>query len=199
MEGQWENGPFGVYHRNCYQTYTAKNLLERVAKKRKIENFSIADNRNSAAFELRADSRSTRSSLLVTDMKKCAICQSEKTDGKDRRRKEKLTLCETMQTGTTLLKAAKFRGDERLIVALSGQDPIAIELSYHRTCYRSYTNAKQIEVIEKNQEMYILLRMKLSKLGTSWFNVQAMHSVKWPLTRPSSRPSTEIQNRKAEL
>ena len=85
-------------------------------------------------------------------MKKCAICHSEKTDGKDTRRKEKLTLCETMQAGTTLLKAAKFRGDERLIVALSCQDPIATELSYHRTCYRSYTNAKQIEVIEKNQE-----------------------------------------------
>ena len=46
MEGQWENGPFGVYHRNCYQTYTAKNLLERVAKKRKTENISTADNKS---------------------------------------------------------------------------------------------------------------------------------------------------------
>ena len=152
MEGQWENGPFGVYHRNCYQTYTAKNLLERVAKKRKIEELSSADTGSTVAFELQADSRSTRSSLLVTEMQKCSICQSEKTDGKDRRRKEKLTLCETMQAGTTLLEAAKIRGDQRLIVALSGQDPIAIELRYHRTCYRTYTNTKQIEVIQKNQE-----------------------------------------------
>ena len=85
-------------------------------------------------------------------MKKCAICQTEKSDSKDRRRKEKLTLCETVQAGRTLFEAAKLRGDQRLIVALRDQDPIAIELCYHRNCYRMYTNTKQIEVIKNNQE-----------------------------------------------
>ena len=61
-------------------------------------------------------------------MKKCAICQTEKTDPKDRRREEKLTTCETMQAGRTLLEAAKVRGDQRFIVSVSDQDPIAIEL-----------------------------------------------------------------------
>ncbi len=150
MKGKWENGPFGMYHRNCYQSYTAKNVLDRVAKKRKIEEISSGD--NTSPIELQADPRPTRSSLLATDMRKCAICQTEKTDPKDRRREEKLTTCETMQAGRTLLEAAKVRGDQRLIVSLSDQDPIAIELRYHRTCYRMYTNTKQIEVIQKNQE-----------------------------------------------
>ena len=38
MCGKWENGPFGSYHRSCYQTYTAKNLLERVEKRKKLDN-----------------------------------------------------------------------------------------------------------------------------------------------------------------
>ena len=109
MKGKWENGPFGMYHRNCFQSYTAKNVLDRVAKKRKIEEISSGD--NTSPIELQADLRPTRSSLLATDMRKCAICQTEKTDPKDRRREEKLTTCETMQAGRTLLEAAKVRGD----------------------------------------------------------------------------------------
>ena len=72
-----ENGPFGMYHRNCYQNYTAKNVLDRVAKKRKIEEISCGD-KDTSVFELQGDPRPTRSSLLATDMKKCAICQTER-------------------------------------------------------------------------------------------------------------------------
>ena len=121
-------------------------------EKRKIEEITSTEDDNTAAVELQADPRSTRSSLLANDMKKCAICQPDKTDTKDRRKKEKLTTCETMQAGRTLLEAAKVRGDQRRIVTLNDQDPIAIELCYHRSCHRTYTNTKQIEVIQKNQE-----------------------------------------------
>jgi len=151
MEGKWENGPFGVYHRRCYQTYTAKNLLERAAKKRKIEETPSSEEKNTVIAELEHDTM-TRSSLQSTDIKNCVICQNEKTDPKDRRRKEKLTLCQTVTAGTTLLEAAKIQGDERLIVALNEQYLIAIEVCYHRSCYRSYTNVKQIEAIKKNKE-----------------------------------------------
>ena len=82
MKGKWENGPFSMYHRNFYQNYTAKNVLDRVAKKRKIEEISCGD-KDTSVFELQGDPRPTRSSLLATDMKKCAICQTEKTDPKD--------------------------------------------------------------------------------------------------------------------
>ena len=109
MKGKWESVPFGMYHRNCHQNYIAKNVLDWVAKKRKIEEISSGD-KDTSAIDLQADPRLTRSSLLATDMKKCAICQTEKTDPKDRRREEKLTTCETMQVGRTLLEEAKVRG-----------------------------------------------------------------------------------------
>ena len=76
MKGKWKNGPLGKYHRNCYQNYTAKNVLDRVAKKRKIEEISSGD-KDTSAIELQADPCPTRSSLLATDMRKCAICQTE--------------------------------------------------------------------------------------------------------------------------
>ena len=82
-KGKWENGPLGMYHRSCYQNYTPKNVLNRVAKKRKIEEISSGD-KDTSAIELQSDSRPTRSSLLATDMRKCAKCQTEKTDPKDR-------------------------------------------------------------------------------------------------------------------
>jgi len=38
MIGKWEFGPFGGYHRKCYQNYTAKSNNERVVtKRRKID------------------------------------------------------------------------------------------------------------------------------------------------------------------
>lgn len=37
MCGKWDDGPFGCYHRACYQYYTAKNLLERIEKRKKVE------------------------------------------------------------------------------------------------------------------------------------------------------------------
>lgn len=146
MFGKWESGPFGQYHRSCYQTYTTKNLLERVAKQRKIDNNVLSTD------EKQGDSRLTRSSTVTKQPKKCAICQDEKPDSKDQRRKENLTICETMEAGRTLLEAAKIRGHQSLIVALNDKDPIAIDLCYHRTCYRTYTNAKQLNVFKRNQE-----------------------------------------------
>ena len=143
MEGKWESGPFGGYHRKCYQNYTAKSHVERVvAKRRRVE----PDNSSSAETEQERDTPVTRSSLPSTIVKKCWICQSEKTDIKDRRRKEKLTSCQTMKAGSTLLEAAKSRDDQRLVVALNDHDPVAIEVCYHKSCYRSYTNLKKTEI-----------------------------------------------------
>ena len=75
---EWESGPFGVYHRKRYQTYTY--LLEHVAKKRKTEKITLAEESETGTAELQIDSRPTRSSLQATDMKRCTICQTEKTE-----------------------------------------------------------------------------------------------------------------------
>lgn len=154
MTGKWEDGPFGFYHRTCYQTYSAKNLLERVEKRRKIEEQSLPNEANPSVMnkDEKPNPCIRRSSIPTTDLKKCSICQDEKPDSKNRRKKEKLTLCETMEAGTTLLDAANIQGNQRLVLALTDKDPVAIELCYHRTCYRRYTNAKQLEAFKKNKE-----------------------------------------------
>ena len=148
MEGKWESGPFGGYHRTCYQMYTGKQHLERIVKKRKIDGTLVEDGAES--IEMEVEVPLTRSCLQSTDIKQCIICQKEKTDSKDRRRKEKLTLCQTMMAGASLIEAAKVRDDQRLVLMLSDEDPIALEVCYHRSCYRSYTCIKSL-VGQKNE------------------------------------------------
>ena len=63
MKGKWEFGPFGGYHRKCYQNYTAESHFERVVtKKRKIDEddstVTVADQEEESHVHL------TRSSLL---------------------------------------------------------------------------------------------------------------------------------------
>ena len=138
MEGRWDGGPFGGYHRSCYQMYTAKSHVERVVKKRKSEEMSEEEE----ISEVQREHPVTRSCLQSTDIKSCIICQEEKTDSKDRRKKEKLTACQTLNAGESLINAAKKRSDQRILVALDGQDLIALEVCYHRSCYRKYINLK---------------------------------------------------------
>ena len=57
-----------------------------------------------------------------------------------------------MEAGTALLNAANIQGNQRLILALTDKDPIAIELCYHRTCYHRYTNSKQLDAFKKSKE-----------------------------------------------
>lgn len=137
MTTKWESGPFGGYHRVCYQMYTGKDHLQRVLKKRKLE----------PPLEVEEDSEEeiflTRSSISQTNIKQCIICQGDKTDSKDRRRKEKLSSCQTFAACESLLKAAQTKGDQRLRVALEGQDPIALEVCYHRTCFRYYIKVNE--------------------------------------------------------
>lgn len=151
MKGKWEFGPFGGYHRKCYQNYTAKSHIERVVtKRRKIDEDDSTV--TVAEQEEESDVRLTRSSLQSTIIQMCWICQAEKTDTKDRRRKERLTNCQTMNAGSTLLDAAKARNDQRLMVALHNKDPVAVEVCYHKSCYRYYTNIKQLEISKSQEE-----------------------------------------------
>ena len=71
----------------------------------------------------------------------CLICRSTKY-AKERatkkRKVERLVNCETSQGGK-LVKAAKIRHDERLLLDIEGRDLVAIEARYHRTCYLKCT------------------------------------------------------------
>ena len=82
MEGRWDLAPFGGYCRRCYQMYTIKSYVERVVKKTKLE----MSKEEEISEELR-EHPVTRSCLQSTDIKSCIICQEEKPDSKDRRRR----------------------------------------------------------------------------------------------------------------
>ena len=71
----------------------------------------------------------------------CLICRSTKYTKEratKKRQVERLVNCETSQGGK-LMKAAKIRQDERLLLDIEGRDLVAIEARYHRTCYLKYT------------------------------------------------------------
>lgn len=59
----------------------------------------------------------------------------EKSSGK--RKYEKLTKCET--DADKLLKAAKLRGDQRILLQIGKCDPVSIEVCYHASCYKQFT------------------------------------------------------------
>ncbi|KAL9951848.1 hypothetical protein ACROYT_G044583 [Oculina patagonica] len=148
MQEKWDVGPFGGYHRVCYQMYTAKSHLQRVVKKRKLEEVSEEED----ISEVQKETPLTRSALQLTDIKRCIICQDEKVDSKNRRRKESLTMCQTRTAGESLLNAAKIRGDQRIVLELHDRDLIAIEVCYHRSCYRKYTNVKISEASKEESD-----------------------------------------------
>lgn len=58
-----------------------------------------------------------------------------------------------MEAESVLLHAAHVQGSQRLILTLTDKGPIAIDLRYHRTCFRRFTNAKQLEASKKNKEV----------------------------------------------
>ena len=50
-------------------------------------------------------------------------------------------------TGESLAQSAREKGDQELIVLLgSGTDCVALEVHYHRSCYRNYTRKQKIVV-----------------------------------------------------
>ena len=105
---------------------------------------------------LKKGRRHSRLNVEQTVLKKCIICQNErKTAPKNSSSKhEELTDCATFKAGDTLLNAVKIWEDNRLILALEGQNYIAIEGRYHRTCYQRYTHInKQDKLLERSEEI----------------------------------------------
>ena len=100
--------------------------------------------------------RHSRLNVEQTVLKKCIICQNERKTApkKSSSRYEDLTDCATFKARDTLLNAAKIRDDNPLILALEGQDYIAIEVRYHQTCYQRYTHIKELDkLLERREEI----------------------------------------------
>ena len=60
--------------------------------------------------------------------------------------------CEHDDVEEKIKSAAKIRNDKRVLLDIEDKDIKAIEHSYHRTCYGSYTNKKTLANIERQKE-----------------------------------------------
>ena len=151
LKDSLDGKPYGSYHRQCYQQYTHKNHLERLVRKRLQDDNPEPEASTSgiakAGGKVRRVNRLSCSPVLP---RLCIICNNQnKTDKKSTARYESLSQCETFEAGNILLEAARVRKDERIIVSLQDQDCISIELCYHRSCYRNYTNKKSLEILQR--------------------------------------------------
>ena len=89
--------------------------------------------------------RWTRSSVERNDLKKCIICQDEKTLATNRRVLERLTRCEGDTTPATLCHAARVRNDKRVLLDIDQQDLWAKDIMYHPSCYATYTSPRALK------------------------------------------------------
>ena len=140
LQSYFKGEPRGCYYRNCYQWYTHKQKLERLKRKRELQNEVPADTDDSSRT-----TKSRRSAVPRTKLVQCVICQTSKTSKSPGVRYEPLTSLETMTASENLLQAAKIRRDHRVSLAIEGQDLVAIEVKYHRSCYREYTRKRNLE------------------------------------------------------
>lgn len=155
MNGNWEQGPKGGYHRRCYQSYTnIVNISRMEAATPTIKTTSPAtesmesQSANETCNET-ASKRIHRSHASTFDIQKCIICQKIKSmRKKGGRGAEPLTQNISEYGSQSLLRAAEIRKDENVLLHLRGQDCIACEVKYHRTCYKNYTREKQLSKLE---------------------------------------------------
>jgi hypothetical protein len=80
------------------------------------------------------------------------ICQKDKVVKGSRghaRTREPLTLNINKEGSSSLLKAAQIRGNEHVLLQISGQDTIAKEIRYHRSCYKDFTKADTLARLEE--------------------------------------------------
>ena len=61
-----------------------------------------------------------------------------------------MTSLETMIASENLLPAAKIRRDHRVSFTIEWQDLVAIEVKYHRSCYREYARKRNLENLARN-------------------------------------------------
>lgn len=93
-----------------------------------------------------------RSNSIEFKEEKCIICQKEKVikgrPGNPRTR-EPLSQNVSETGSSSLLKAAQIRENDHVLLQITGQDTIAKEIKYHRSCYKDFTKADSLAKIEE--------------------------------------------------
>ena len=151
MKGHWTKGPRGD-HRKCYQEYTHSGKLKRSTQPANEPKPTSAFSKKDTAFSTTESppKRMSRSQVQSFNVKNCIICQKgkvKKNKGKARTR-ERLTQNTSEHGRASLLKAARIRCDERVLLQIEGQDTIALEIKYHRSCYKDYVRQETLSKLE---------------------------------------------------
>lgn len=158
------------FHQKCYNKFTDKTRIEaaekRVARLQKTQQSD--DNVGDSTFKVCKQKpllRSSNTGIRFQDRRTilpevCIICRSEKyikEKHSGKRIRQKLSKCET--NDNLLLSAAISKKDENLLLVLRCNDMVAMEVKYHRSCYKRYTKGltkKRPDPIpgDKNQESF---------------------------------------------
>ncbi|XP_061918406.1 uncharacterized protein LOC133659746 isoform X1 [Entelurus aequoreus] len=135
------------FHATCYRRFTDKSALFYAEKRtaRAVGEPSAAAGQSAGTSETPRKKLRSRSGLPVASAGPvlpaiCIICQKvEKyTRVGGKRQRDQLTQAETVSAGQ-LLKAAEIKKDAAILLHINDKDCVAIEVRYHRTCYRQYT------------------------------------------------------------
>ena len=124
-----------AYHRECYQSYTNKDHLQRITRKRQGE---ISQEITFAPKQ--------RRTIPTFNQPICIICQKQKY-GRNKKNLEILVQCQTFEAGKSITSAAEIRKDEKVLLQIRGIDLIAEGIKYHRSCFQQYTNKKSLNLI----------------------------------------------------
>ena len=149
----------GSYHRHCYQTYTHRKTLQRIASRHlgasqdpdasKSSDSENSDTRDDEEMS-RACSRKTRNKVARTNMAACLFCGQQRQK-RHHGKSEPLSDCMTLQAAMVIKEAATVRGDDRIVREMSGPDAIAAEAArYHRSCYAAFTDTRAIKKLLEN-------------------------------------------------
>ncbi|KAM4570951.1 uncharacterized protein V3H82_010671 isoform 1-T1 [Fundulus diaphanus] len=143
------------FHPTCYRRFIDKKRIasaEKLAEKRGAcggdNNGSDSDHESSTTTSttsrppspkrLRSTTKSSRSGNVLPAI--CIICKRVDRFVKEghKTKKDKLVQAETINAGS-LVKAAELKMDESILKDVRGKDCVAIEVRYHKRCYKEYT------------------------------------------------------------
>ena len=153
MKDYWNEEPKGGYHRQCYQEYTDINKVSKAEQnhcntKEHREEESVGQ---SSGIEppLKRVCRSQLQTFDIVFLTNYTFIKVKCAYEKGARTREPLTLNISEFGSATLIKAARIRNDSRMLLHIDGRDTIAMEIKYHRSCYKNYVNPKQLAKLEE--------------------------------------------------
>ena len=147
MNGFWEEGPKGKYHRRRYQVYTDKVKVARAVENQRhiLIQDPVKDNDDSIT-EPPPAKHILRSQVDAFDINKCAICQQDKTKlMKEQRGKVKRTVKFKQDSHWV----SEIRDDRCLLLQLQGKDTIAIGINYHNSSCVQYVRPGALAKLEE--------------------------------------------------